>query len=682
MASSPKPERTFGVLAGRLMARYTRFVRATSTITLEPADTPARFAEFHPFVLAMWHGQFVLMPTLRELHGDGYKVAAIVARHKDAIAIRTLLGRFDISVVSGAGAGLRKRDRGGAAALRGAVRLLADDATLSMTADIPPGPARVAGIGIATIAKYSGRPVVPLAVATSRFIALPTWSRMTLNLPFSKLAYVVGDPVWVPADAGDEVLEERRRAIETGLNRVTERAYALVGADVRRIAPPADLQVPAGPVAPGLSLKIYSAGTRLLRYALPTLLWVRERQGKEDPARRSERYGVASLPRPAGPLMWLHAASVGETNAVLPLIEKLLARRSDVSILLTTGTLTSAALARRRLGPRAFHQYIVHDAPACVASFLDHWKPNLGVFAESEVWPNLIMAASERKIPLALVNARMSRKSSDGWRRIKGMARALFSRFDLVLAQNDQLARTFTSLGARHVRALGNLKIDAPPPVVDAVELDRLRQALSGRRIMVAASTHDPEEGVVADAHIILARRMPGFCTIIAPRHPARARAIADMLKAKGLSVARRSLGELPDAATDVYVADTIGELGTLYALTNIAFIGGSLIPHGGQNPIEAIGHGAVVLTGPNWSNFRDFYRALLRHKGAREVKSAEELAAAVETVLEEEGEMQRMRQGAQAALASLSGALDGTIEALAGMLPPVADQDVRARAS
>ena len=410
-----------------------------------------------------------------------------------------------------------------------------------------------------------------------------------------------------------------------------------MGGNLARVTPPAPPEALTAPAAEGLTLKLYRGGTRLFGLVAPLLLAVRGRQGKEDPERRGERYGKASLPRPDGPLVWVHAASVGETNAVLPVIERLLAEREDLSVLLTTGTVTSAALAKRRLGPRAFHQFIVLDVPEYVRAFLSHWKPDLAVFAESEIWPNLVMESSARSIPIALVNARMSARSSKRWKRLKGISLPLFSRFDLVLAQNDQLARAFKGLGARRVQGIGNLKIDAPPPVVDVMELERLRQALDGRPILVAASTHDPEEEIVGRGHALIARKLPRFCTIIAPRHPARGKAIAEMLRGKGFRVALRSEGKLPDADTDIYIADTIGELGTLYSLTDIAFVGGSLIRHGGQNPVEAVGHGAVVLTGPHWTNFRDFYTALLRRKGAREVSSAEELAAAVEQIVTQE---------------------------------------------
>lgn len=670
MAQSPQHESKFGRILGRCLARYTRFVHDTSRVVVEPENAPELLKEFHPFILAMWHGQFVMMPTLRELHGRGYKVSAIAARHKDAALIRSLLKDFDIEVVAGAGAGVRKRDRGGVYALRTALKLLKDDSTFSITADVPPGPARQSGPGVVTIAKFSGRPVVPFAVATSRFIVLPTWSRMTINLPFSTISYVIGDPIWIPEDADADALEKGRLRVQEGLNAVTRRAYDLVGADVARVTPPQPSAPVVGPQKIGTALKVYRGGTALFGLAAPLMLTWRAWQGKEDRARRSERYGVTRVLRPAGPLAWFHAASVGETNAVLPVIERLLAERPDLHVLLTTGTVTSAALAARRLGPRAIHQFVPLDVPSYVRSFLDHWKPDLGVLAESEIWPNLIIEAADDGVPLALVNARMSTRSGRRWRRFKSVSGPLFSRFDLVLAQNEPMARAFKDLGAQRVGAVGNLKIDAPPPVVDAAVQARLKDALAGRPVFVAASTHDPEEEAIARAHRMIARELPGICTILAPRHPGRCKAIAEMLRAQGLRVVVRSSGEVPSADTDIYLADTIGELGTFYSLASVAFIGGSLIPHGGQNPVEAISRGAAVLTGPHWTNFKDFYRALLRFKGAREIANADELAANVISLLKNEGELAALRSGGQGAVASLAGALDRTVEALLDMLP------------
>jgi 3-deoxy-D-manno-octulosonic-acid transferase len=666
MRLSPQQTSKLYRFAGRTLARYMRWVHRSSTVVLDPPDARERIGATHPFILSMWHGQFMMMPVL---HIGGYRVAAIAARHGDAEILAEMLPQFNIECVRGAGAAGRMKERGGSYALRTAVKLLKGGATFSMTADVPPGPARHAGSGIVTIARLSGRPMLPLAVASSRFIALNSWSRMTINLPYSKIAYVIGEPIWVPDDADEETIEHYRLEIEAALNTVTERAYRIAGGNIKRATPRVVLEAAAGGVAPlGWLLKAYRAGTSLMRPAAPLLLKLRERQGKENPKRFNERFGEGSVPRPDGQLMWLHAASVGETNAILPLIERLSAGR-DLAVVLTTGTTTSAGLAAQRLGAKAIHQYVPLDAPEYVRAFLDHWRPDLAVFTESEIWPNLIIETAERRIPLALVNGRMSGRSFDRWRRNSRFSRPLFSRFDIVLAQNEKLVRMFSDLGARKAIAVGNLKIDAPPPPVDVGELERLRGALKGRPILVAASTHEGEEDIVAAAHRQIARTIPGICTIIAPRHPERGTAIAEHLKSLGYGVAQRSAGQLPGERTDIYIADTIGELGTLYALTAVAFIGGSLVKHGGQNPIEAIGHGAAVLTGPHSSNFRDFYRALFRHKGAQQVKDAEELAAAAATLIGSEAELQRMRVAAKTALQSLSGALDRTAEALAAYL-------------
>jgi len=326
--------------------------------------------------------------------------------------------------------------------------------------------------------------------------------------------------------------------------------------------------------------------------------------------------------------------------------------------------------ARQRLGPRALHQYAPLDAPEYVRAFLDYWRPDLAVFTESEIWPNLILESAARGIPLALVNARMTKRSFRRWRLSPGLARTLFGSFSLVLAQNEGLARRFATLGARSAIAAGNLKVDAPPPPVDADELARLKGALEGRAVLVAASTHDGEERIIADAHLRLARAIPGMCTIIVPRHPERGGAVAEMLRGCGLAVARRSLGQLPDADKDAYVADTIGELGIFYKLAPVAFIGGSLHNRGGQNPIEAVRQDAAVLVGPHWHNFADAYGALLRHNGAIIVHSAEEITAAVHKLLTNAEELGGMRARAHAALGAISGALPRTIEALLRHLP------------
>ena len=648
------------VACSALAAAYVRLVYATSTIKRDPPDTDAKLFDQHPQILAMWHGQFLLLPKLKPKRPAD--VRAMVSRHGDAEVIGSVLQKFGMDLIRGAGAGRRKRNRGGATALRESLRALTSGATVAMTADVPPGPARRAGEGIATLAALSGRPVVPFAIASRRFLTLPTWSRFTINLPFSALAIVIGDPVRVATSNDVESIEAGRLAIEQALAEVTSRAYALAGG-----IDPLNMQAA---VKPGLSLKAYRALTSLAVPFAPLILAWRTRRGKEEPDRRSERYGRASAPRPKGFLAWFHASSVGEANAALPVIETIAAERPEVRMLLTTATVTSAQLARSRLPKNVLHQYVPLDNKSYVQRFLHHWRPDLAVLVESEIWPNLVLETKGEGIPLLLINGRMSSSSFKRWRRRPGLSRPLFSAFDLVLAQNDSLAERFAQLGVARTLDVGNLKADAPPPPADLPGKRRLAAAISGRTVWLAASTHPGEEELVAEAHKKMKQDQPTLLTIIVPRHPERGKPIAEALGAN-LRVALRSEGQLPEASTDIYVADTIGELGLFYALSPIAFVGGSLIERGGQNPVEPIKLGAAVLTGPNWQNFRDSYTELLKASGCKEVGNAASLADAALGLLKDEGARKEMTRRAEAAIAAMSGALPRTLAEIEPYLPP-----------
>jgi 3-deoxy-D-manno-octulosonic-acid transferase len=419
------------------------------------------------------------------------------------------------------------------------------------------------------------------------------------------------------------------------------------------------------------ALRAYRTLTWLARPMAGMLLRHRERRGKEEAARLGERLGEATLPRPPGPLVWCHAASVGEASSVLPLLTRLSAERPDVTLLLTTGTVTSARMLATRLPPRTLHQYVPLDAPQLVARFLDHWRPALAIFTEQEIWPNLVVGTSARGIPLAIVNARMSAGSHARWSRRQSLAAALFTRFDVVLAQTEEIAARFRSLGAGSAHHAGNMKIDAPAPPADAAALAHLEASLHDRPCILAASTHPGEEAIVADAHARLATRFPGLLTIIAPRHPERGGELAQMLSQRGFKVARRAEGASIDPSVEIYIADTIGELGTFYRLAPLAFIGGSFIPHGGQNPIEAVRCGAVVLTGPSRENFVDVYDALIASGGALPVQDADALTDAISTLLEDPAHCEACRLRATAAVDRLSGALERTLAALRPLLPP-----------
>ena len=678
MALSSGRKKQIGRAAGRQLARFTRFVLKTSEIVMDPPNAQSLILEEYPPIVAVWHGQFMMVAALQP---EGFEAEAVVARHGDAEVIAEALKPFNVKLARGAGSQGRKfkKERGGVSALRQAIRALQENRAVVITADVPPGPARVAGAGIATLAKLSGRPVVPVAVATSRYKALNTWSRMTINLPYSKLVCVVGDKIWVPDHVTSAVLEQKRQDIETALNDVTARAYRLSGGDATAATPVSAVPVDAPLPEPGVKLKLYRGFTTLVRPLAPILFRQRARRGKEDRARREERYGTASIARPDATVVWFHGASVGEANAVLPLIEQMLKDRDDLFIVLTTGTVTSAALAKGRLGARAVHQFVPYDSPVFARRFLEHWQPDLAVFTESEIWPNLILETSARSVPLALVNGRMSKKSHERWRKNRGLSAPLFSRFRLVLAQSPVNARRFADLGARHVIDAGNLKADAPAPPFDEDLLQTFRRHLRGREIFVAASTHAGEDEHVVAAHRILQRTFPNLCTIIVPRHPERGTSIAEMAKSMGLRVAQRSLGQWPTEACDVFIADSIGELGLYYALTDIAFVGGSFIDHGGQNPLEAVRLSAAVLTGPSQHSFSEAYRALINCGAVREVASGEDLAATVAQLMADRAAQANMVQAGHTCLEALGGALALTTEALLDLLPREPEERLRA---
>src|SRR5260221_6663346 len=335
-----------------------------------------------------------------------------------------------------------------------------------------------------------------------------------------------------------------------------------------------------------MTLRVYRRLSSAMVPLSPALINRRLKLGKEDPARVGERRGVSADVRPVGPLVWIHGASVGEVLASAALIEKL--RALNLRILLTSGTVTSAAIVAKRFPADVIHQYVPYDSPRYVARFLDHWRPSLALFIESDLWPNLILSSAARRLPMVLINGRMSQRSFPRWRRISNTISALLGRFEVCLAQSQVDAERFAALGSRNVIATGNLKLDVPAPPADAAKLERLMSVTRGRPVIVAASTHPGEEDTLLEAHRTLAGIFPSLLTVIVPRHAHRGEAIARTIAASGLHVALRSREELPTATTDIYVADTMGELGLFYRLAPIVFMGGSLVPPGGPKTSDA----------------------------------------------------------------------------------------------
>lgn len=416
---------------------------------------------------------------------------------------------------------------------------------------------------------------------------------------------------------------------------------------------------------------IYRGATRALTPVVLLYLSQRCRRGKEDPLRLAERRGIAGRPRPLGPLVWLHAASVGEAMTVLGLIEAMLDTRPGLEILLTTGTLASARLLGERLPPRARHQFAPVDLPGAVDRFLDHWRPDLALWVESELWPNLVLTTRARGVPMALLNGRLSARSYAGWRRWPGLIGPMLAGFAPCLGQDARQAERLNRLGAHGAASVGDLKAGAAPLPVDEAALAALNRAIGLRPRWLAASTHEGEEAIAAEAHRVLATRHAGLLTLIAPRHPGRSPALVAMLEARGLRVARRTLGALPGADTDIYLADTMGELGLFYRLSGIALIGGSLVAKGGHNPFEAARLDCAVLLGPDVGNCAAMAAALIEAGAAETVADAAALAEAVSRLIAKPPlRAERAAAGAQVAASGL-----GVVEAVLDRLAPLLDR-------
>lgn len=417
------------------------------------------------------------------------------------------------------------------------------------------------------------------------------------------------------------------------------------------------------------ALTWYRGLTRLAAPVAPALLQKRARKGKEDPDRRHERLGQPARERPQGRLIWLHGASVGESLVLASLVDALAARHEDLHFMVTTGTVTSARMLAERLPERAFHQFIPVDTPAAVRRFLDHWRPDLAVFAESELWPNLIVETSRRGTPLALINARMNERSIRSWRRRPDTARWLLGQFAWIGAADTRTRDGLEDLTGYHVTLAGNLKLEARLAAPDPDQLARFRAALDGRPVWLAASTHPGEDEIVLDAHARLLEQSPGALLILAPRHPERAGKIVRLIEARGLSVWQRSKdANAPDSGCQVWLTDTLGEMGFWFALAPASLIAGSLVPDiGGHNPVEASQAGSSVISGPFRSSFDDLYTAYQAHSALIEVENESGLGAAVMQIWSGQGPDP---SASQAALAAASGgAMAKTITALETLL-------------
>lgn len=415
----------------------------------------------------------------------------------------------------------------------------------------------------------------------------------------------------------------------------------------------------------------YRSLTELGAPLIEAYLRRRIKAGKEDAARFAERLGEASQPRPPGFLIWCHAASVGEAASLLALIERLRERNPDTAIVVTTGTVTSAEMLQGRLPAGVIHQYIPVDRLPYVRRFLDFWRPDLVLWVESELWPNILEEVRRRKIPAVLLNARMSEKSFFQWYRVRGWAREILGTFDLCLTQTEAERGRFVTLGAKPVRCTGNLKYAARPLPCDALTLETMRQSIAGRESWLMASTHRGEEDFAAAVHKQLKQAKPNLLTTIVPRHAARGDEIATRLTSLGLKVARRSANDALAPETDIYLADTMGELGLFYRLAPIVVMGGSFVPVGGHNPVEPAQLGCAIVFGASMFNFADIAREFTLRHAAIQLQHPNELSFTINRLMTNPAERGLLELNARMLATDKQYVLADILKELDRWLPP-----------
>lgn len=417
-------------------------------------------------------------------------------------------------------------------------------------------------------------------------------------------------------------------------------------------------------------IKIYNALITIL-YPLVIKRYINKRKenGKEDVKRFNERIGRPRLKRPEGKLIWLHGASVGESVSMLPLIQRILETYSDAHVIVTTGTVTSADVMNKRLPERAFHQFIPIDNPIFTTRFVKYWHPDVALWFESEFWPAMLSSIRRKNIPLILINGRISNKTFKRWQQFDFISKELLSCFTLCLGQSEEDAYRLRVLGAKESLCLGNLKYAGLPLPIDPKAKTEMEQQIDGRPLWLASSTHDDEEVRIAKVHKRLAEKVPGLLTIISPRHPQRGEEISRKINDLGLKTALRSSEQPVTRSTDIYIADTIGEMGLWYDLANIVFIGGSLIPHGGQNFIEPSRVRDAVIVGPYMHNFTDAINRAKKADAVMQINDTTELEELVLQLLQQKELLEAKRSLAYNWAGSEARVLDGIMDKVKGFI-------------
>ncbi|MFT8719114.1 glycosyltransferase N-terminal domain-containing protein [Acetobacter sp.] len=603
-------------------------------------------------LVAFWHEALALSPALwwwTEPRNPSMQLHVLISRNRDGRLIANIVAPWRIPAIHGS-SDKKGKNKGGAAALRQIRIALEQGHTIAVMPDGPKGPHRHIQPGVLALAEKTGVPIIPVGVQC-RCIHAPSWDRMILPLPFGRGRIVCGEPVHVK----DGKREAAATQLRERLNAAQEEAGRSAGSYPERLAPMPPQCVTDEPVSapahPSVTQRtgapfLWNALASALAPALIVMLRYRLRRGKELGGRLWERLGLDDAPRPVGPLVWFHAASVGETVSILPVLRVLLETTPAIHILVTTGTVTGSRTLTRELpqameSERLLHRFVPLDVPRWVRRFLHHWRPDCLVLTESELWPNMIAACNAQGIPVTVINGRLSRAALSGWQRARRTAGVMMASLSWVAARSPEDAARFRMLGANNVFYDGDLKTAAPPLSGDPELLQAGCNAIGKRPVWIAASTHPGEEQNILTAAKIVMRSYPDLLTIIAPRHPERGATVASEAQRAFPSAPpapRRSQGKLPTNADPIWVVDTLGELGTLFQLSSIVFMGNSLFPAdgtapgGGHNPFEPARFGCAVASGSAISNFEEAFEAL--GNATTIVNTPQELARWVETML------------------------------------------------
>jgi 3-deoxy-D-manno-octulosonic-acid transferase len=404
-------------------------------------------------------------------------------------------------------------------------------------------------------------------------------------------------------------------------------------------------------------------------FVLVKLLW-RGRLNHDYWYRWPERFGWFSAPSLKDPI-WVHAVSVGEVQAALPLVRQLLARYPNRSIVVTTTTPTGSARVQAELDDSVFHVYLPYDLPGAVERFLDRIDPKCLLVMETEIWPNLFYQSRQINIPIVVANARLSQSSRAGYQRLKKLTQATLNQVSLIAAQGAADAENFESLGApaKHVHITGSIKFDLDIPATVLEAGKELRQSFGGgssgkqRPVWIAASTHEGEDEKILQAFAMVRETIPDALLILVPRHPERFSTVTALCKRQGFTVVRRSENKDCDARTQVFVGDTLGELLVFYAASDVAFVGGSLVSTGGHNVLEPAALGLPVVTGPHMFNFAEISKAMLEAGALQQVENTEQLAAAVSDLITHPETRQAMGEHGKKLVAENRGSLDRLLE-------------------